>query len=489
MKQFVRRLSLLLAAVLLLSACGLTAFAAPSEEYAPVFTAKADILKDLGLFLGTGAGYELERVPTRAEAATMLVRLLGAEAEAKAGTYAHPFTDLPGWVDPYVGYLYEAGLTKGTADHTFSPETPCDANMYATFLLRALGYSDAQGDFAYETALTDAGRLPVLDQSLTALLPAKEFRRDDLAALSYAALSAGLKDGSGTLLDKLLKDGAVDAAEAAKRRGELDAYAAYRAAQTKLNAANEISASVKMDIETVSLGVKTAVSAEASLQAKGLDKLETAQAVLTFKLTEDAGEPVVVEACLKDGWLYVRSEIPEADGKIKLDLPALLEAAGSLEKLPVGELFPAGDLPLGLTETAGEASLLASVLALEFVGVKTENDRSVVSYLLGGELLSSLVAAALESELEGAALEITYSDMPLVLTYDAQERLRSMKTEIGAKQTVTMDDVVLDNQVKVEMTAELQYPEDGVKVVYPDLTDYTDVTALILAVFEGQSGL
>ena len=39
----------------------------------------ADHLKDLGLFQGTAQGYELDRAPTRGEAAAMLVRLLGEE--------------------------------------------------------------------------------------------------------------------------------------------------------------------------------------------------------------------------------------------------------------------------------------------------------------------------------------------------------------------------------------------------------------------------
>ena len=44
----------------------------------------ADQLKALGLFQGTEQGYELDRAPTRAEAATMLVRLLGKEADAQS---------------------------------------------------------------------------------------------------------------------------------------------------------------------------------------------------------------------------------------------------------------------------------------------------------------------------------------------------------------------------------------------------------------------
>ncbi|MFR4973557.1 MAG: hypothetical protein ACLUB2_09295, partial [Butyricicoccus pullicaecorum] len=71
------------------------------EENTPTadYTASADVLYELGLFRGAGVDrfgrpvYELEEPCTRAEAAVMLVRLLGLEEEAKeaAGT---PFTDL-----------------------------------------------------------------------------------------------------------------------------------------------------------------------------------------------------------------------------------------------------------------------------------------------------------------------------------------------------------------------------------------------------------
>ena len=60
----------------------------------------------MGLFQDTQNGYDLDRTPTRAEAAVMLVRLLGKETEVKTLTYTAPFTDLKGWEKPYVQYLY-----------------------------------------------------------------------------------------------------------------------------------------------------------------------------------------------------------------------------------------------------------------------------------------------------------------------------------------------------------------------------------------------
>ena len=123
-----------------------------ASAFAANYTHCADSLHEMGLFQGTQNGYDLDRTPTRAEAAVMLVRLLGKEAEAKALTYTAPFTDLKGWEKPYVQYLYSNGLANGTNRTTFNPTGKCTAQMYAVFLLRALGYSDT-ADFSYANAI------------------------------------------------------------------------------------------------------------------------------------------------------------------------------------------------------------------------------------------------------------------------------------------------------------------------------------------------
>ena len=100
----------------------------------------ADALYALGLFQGTGTDangnpiYELDRAPTRNEAVTMLVRLLGKDAEAKAGTWDIPFNDVVAWVRPYVGYAYAHGLTSGTSASTFSGADTITATQYLSLI-------------------------------------------------------------------------------------------------------------------------------------------------------------------------------------------------------------------------------------------------------------------------------------------------------------------------------------------------------------------
>ena len=197
-----------LAAVLALSAA-LCVGAAASD-----FDAVAEDLSAIGMFRGTSDGFELDRAPTRSEAAIMLVRLYGAEETAKeaydAGTLRCPFTDVSTFSAPYVAWLYENGIANGTSATTFGSSQPCSAKMYCAFLLRALGYEDGT-DFAYADTLTFAQSKGIYDS----LLFSGDFLRDDLAALTYQALAADTKDGSTYLLASLIADGAVDA-EAAR---------------------------------------------------------------------------------------------------------------------------------------------------------------------------------------------------------------------------------------------------------------------------------
>ena len=100
MKRF---LSLLFTS-LLLSIC-LCVTASASD-----YNAAAEDLSAIGMFRGTENGFELDRAPTRSEAAILLVRLYGAEETAKvayeAGEIAHPFTDVSEFTSPYVAWHF-----------------------------------------------------------------------------------------------------------------------------------------------------------------------------------------------------------------------------------------------------------------------------------------------------------------------------------------------------------------------------------------------
>lgn len=179
----------------------MTVFAADMNEA----DAKAAALNKLGLYQGVSAtetNYDSGRAPTRVEALVMLIRILGKDQEALSGSGSHPFSDVPAWADKYVGYAYEKGLTKGISADKFGTDN-ASASMYLTFVLRALGYSDASGDFTYDRPFTLAKAAGVLPSGVDTA----SFKRGDVALISWAALEADVKGGMTQLAKRLIADG------------------------------------------------------------------------------------------------------------------------------------------------------------------------------------------------------------------------------------------------------------------------------------------
>lgn len=164
---------------------------------------KASALKQLGLFKGVSdTDYALGRAPTRTEALVMLIRTLGKESEALDGNWSHPFTDVPSWADKFVGYGYGKGLTMGISATEFGTGN-ADSDMYLTFILRALGYSDKAGDFTWDAPDALAKAVGILPDGVDT----SNFLRSDIALVSWAALEADLKNGMQRLAKKLLDEG------------------------------------------------------------------------------------------------------------------------------------------------------------------------------------------------------------------------------------------------------------------------------------------
>lgn len=161
-------------------------------------------LKNLGLFQGVSdTDFALDRAPTRVEALVMLIRLLGDGSLAQNSTASHPFTDVPQWADGYVGYAYQKGLTKGVSETTFGTGE-ASAQMYLTFVLRALGYSDTNGeDFSWSNPYSLAETVGILPGQVNRV----NFLRKDVVLVSYAALNSNLNDTDKSLAQKLIEDG------------------------------------------------------------------------------------------------------------------------------------------------------------------------------------------------------------------------------------------------------------------------------------------
>lgn len=164
----------------------------------------AQELKMLGLFKGVSdTNFDLNREPSRIEAIVMLIRFIGKEYAAMNGNWNHPFNDVPKWADKYIGYAYSNGLTNGISSTQYGAG-PANAQMFLTFILRALGYSDRNNlDFTWNNPYDLARHVGILSDQVDL----SRFWRADVVLVSYAALEANINNSSQKLAERLIESG------------------------------------------------------------------------------------------------------------------------------------------------------------------------------------------------------------------------------------------------------------------------------------------
>ena len=198
--QFIGRkfIALLLVAVLL---SGSTPIA--YGTYAPDYTNEAIRLNRLGLFLGTSNGFDLDKPIDRLQGAAMFIRLVGEEEEALERVSPIPFQDVQAqWAMPYVSRMYTQGYSNGISLNSYGTGN-MTGDQFAAYILRALGYSEADGDFIWNEALLKLLELNIISQRDYAIISQGPFYRDYAVKLASDALDARQKDSEKTLYEKL----------------------------------------------------------------------------------------------------------------------------------------------------------------------------------------------------------------------------------------------------------------------------------------------
>ena len=446
-----RKLRMVLAGVLAVASLAMTAGAASYDNC-------ADRLSDLGLFQGTGNGYQLDRAPTRAEAATMLVRLLGAEAEAEELDYSAPFTDLDDWQKPYVQYLYDNGLTTGATATTFEPEDTCSAQMYTTFLLRALGYSDAAGgDFTYTGAVDFGKSIGLVDY---ANCNETNFLRDHVAAMSLTALNTAVKDDADTkLLEKLVEDGAVAASAAEDMLAFFDNYDAYVAAtaamneETKMDLSADVSANVTVaDQRVMSLSMPMDMKMDMDLENMDQSKIS-----MTGKMDMQIDEALVeagAETSVSQDIAYYYTDgvyyMNLGDQKVKMDMSfedAMAQVSG-LDQMQNSE-------PICLIDSI---DVSGSTMTVTYSGA-------------GMSGLVNDVLGEMGMDADTAGVDVQIGDVTSSVTI-SNGTIRSM--DIDMQITMTVDGVAMTMDMTMDCT--VNATGDRVTVDIPDdLDSYTDL--------------
>ena len=168
----------------------------------------AQRLSYLGLLSGTGwrdgkIDFALEQNLTKLEALILTARMLGEESAILEERATHPFTDVPDWGGPYVGYFWERGLFGTLEARDFLPDETVSTEDFLTYMFFALGF-DAEGD-DYSTALTGqsgihSGICTELKDTIT---------RGDAVMMMFRTLNAQMAGSTQLLSQKLLSEAAL----------------------------------------------------------------------------------------------------------------------------------------------------------------------------------------------------------------------------------------------------------------------------------------
>ena len=450
MKRF---LSLLFTTLLLTVALCVTASASD-------FDAVAEDLSAIGMFRGTANGFELDRAPTRSEAAIMLVRLYGAEEAAKtayeAGEISHPFTDVSDFTSPYVAWLYTNGITNGFTETTFASQRPCSAQNYATFLLRALGYKDGE-DFQYADALVFAQEKGFYEP----IMFSGEFLRDDLAALTYQGLAADTADGETYLLDKLIQDGAIDADAAKPMTETFEAYRAMESAFSDMDE-NAMDMDINMDMNVRMEAAGEVMEMPTSTTGSVATIVDGSDVEMAYALTTVAeGTEMDMGMWLKDGWMYM--SMSTEDGLLNVKAPVEDELAVMEE---------VGTVDVSAMDVSGLA-MIDSITSKKN-GSNTEYTM-VVNQGMGGMFDS--VSAMTGNEVDNTSI----SDMTITYVVDRNGVLKNMNMVFSAGLEMPMpmeDGTVMSMKLQYDYIVEMTIKATGssVRIKYPDFSKFTEIT-------------
>ena len=421
------------------------------------FDGIAQELKDVGLFQGTDTGFELDRAPTRAESAVMLVRLLGAEETAKAdleaGKTAHPFTDVPEWAKAHVAWLYTNKLTNGISETEFGSDSLCNAQMYCTFVLRALGYSDGEGgQFAYDEAVSFAAEKGVYNTAVAQ----GEFLRDDVVAVSYQALFAKVNGQENTLLAKLIADGAVSQTAAQPLLDKQETYAEYVAACAGFEQATGVDMDMTGIMNVTALGAES-VAMEISSEIKTLvtDTDVQMEGISTVKAGEEQTE-TVIKQWIKDGVMYM-----EADGqkiKMPMDFSDLLAAVQQ--------------------QTSNVTLANDGLYQIDSITAAESDEGTTYTIVLNGavnRLLTQMLGQM--GDFGEAGLDgMKFDAVSMSVLIDKEGTLKTIGMQFAMTMDMTVEGETTSIAYEYDMDCTINALGDDVVITFPDFTGFEELT-------------
>ncbi|MBQ7876463.1 MAG: S-layer homology domain-containing protein [Clostridia bacterium] len=133
----------LVVAVAMFASMGFVASAATYTDVAAnaSYADAVNLLSNLGIITGYEDGtFRPDNTVTRAEAATMIVRMLGLADEVEAGETNFTDVDADDWCSGYVNVAEANGIINGMGDGTFNPNGEVTYGQIVKMIVCALGY-------------------------------------------------------------------------------------------------------------------------------------------------------------------------------------------------------------------------------------------------------------------------------------------------------------------------------------------------------------
>jgi len=155
------------------------------------------VLQGMDVVSGTSAtSFNPGGTLTRAEACTMLVKMMGLDSNLTSGAKKTYFSDVPtsAWYAPYVNIAYSNGLVNGYGNGKFGPLDSVTYGQLATILLRMLGYQSSDVGYVWPADYTALCKDLQISHDFT-IGDSTALTRGQAALMLYRSLTCKTRDG------------------------------------------------------------------------------------------------------------------------------------------------------------------------------------------------------------------------------------------------------------------------------------------------------
>ncbi len=217
--------------------------------FAMMFTVYADtasdaeLLSELNLLSGTGAGFELDKELTRAQASTFIVKIMGEQSNVLSNPETiTAFSDVKGneWFVPYVSYCYTNGIVSGYPDGTFQPNKLVSEQEFLSMMLKVIGETDTAWNMIHSKAYSEG--------LITASTVDANFLRGDVVSIMTNSLELEVEGTSDTVISRLVSKGVITEDLAVEKGLMIKDELKSKISSVKVTSANDITITMNEEI-------------------------------------------------------------------------------------------------------------------------------------------------------------------------------------------------------------------------------------------------